>query len=162
MGPQAMRPPNALHRTDADAGRLCHRRRSPVRCLAGRIASRERDNALDHRGRQRWLAGAARLVAQEPVHTLQHETLLPAPHAGLILAGLALDAGRPDPVGGQQNDPCPPNVLLRAVAIRDDRLETDTVVGINGDGDSLAHPAASHIRRAAGIRYRSLLSDQIH
>jgi hypothetical protein len=50
MGPQAMRPPNARRRTDADADGLCHRRRGLVPCLAGRIAPRERDTALDHCG----------------------------------------------------------------------------------------------------------------
>src|SRR2546429_7640067 len=65
------------------------------------------DHAVPRRAR---LAGPARLVAQEPVDTFPHEALLPTPHTGLVLAGLALDAARPDAVGRQQNDPCPPNV----------------------------------------------------
>src|SRR6202022_641114 len=99
-------------------------------------------------------AGAARLIPQEPVHAFQHEALLPAPNTGLVLAGPALDAGRPDTVGGQQGDPGPPNMLLRAIAICHDRLETSTVGSINRDGDSLAHPTDSHTPRASGIRHR--------
>src|SRR5947209_5467526 len=37
-----------------------------------------------------------------------------------------------------------------------------TLSGINGDRNSLAHPADSHTRLPAGIPYRSPLSDQIH
>ena len=133
-----------------------------MRCLAGRIAPRERDNALDHRRFQRRLAGAARLIPQQPVHAFQHEAFLPAPDTGLVLPGLALDGGRPNTVGGQQIDPYPPNVLLRAIAIRHDRLETSTIGGINRNDDSMAHPQDSHTQRTSGIRYRSLLSDHIH
>ena len=53
-------------------------------------------------------------------------------------------------------------VLLRAIAIRHDRRKTSTGGSINSDRNSLAHPPHSHTSRAAGIRLRSRLSDQIH
>src|SRR5438874_13735432 len=69
---------------------------------------------------------------------------------------MALDAVVQTPVSGQQNDPCPPIVLLRAVSIRDDRLKTSTVGSFKGDGDSLAHSPDSHTTLTSGIRYRNL------
>src|SRR5450432_2494431 len=159
---QPMRPPDSLHRADADADSLGHRRRGPVRRLAGWIALGERDDALDQRGRQRRFTGRARLIAQEPVDAFEHEALLPAPHTGFVLACLALDPARPDTGAGQQDDPGPPNMLLRTIAVSHNRLETSTIGGINGESDSCAHPADSHTQRAAGIPSRSLSLDLIH
>jgi hypothetical protein len=133
-----------------------------MRHLAGRIALGERDDPLDHRGRQRRLSRRTRLVAQEPVHAFEHEALLPAPHTGFVLAGLALDPTRPDPRAGQQNDPRPPNMLLWTIAVRHNRLKTSTIGGINSESDSCAHPADSHTTRAAGIPCRSPPLDLIH
>ena len=117
---QAVRPPDALHRTDADADRLGHRRRGPVRRLARRRPERERHHALGDLRRQRRDARRARLVAQQPVHALLHEALLPAPDGGLGHAGLPHDLGRAAAFGGQQHDPGAPDVLLRAVAVDGD------------------------------------------
>ncbi len=68
-----------------------------------------------------------RLVAQQALHTLMHEPLLPPPQAGLALAGLPHDLVGADRVGAQQNDPRSPHVFLRAVAIRDDRFKTSAI-----------------------------------
>src|SRR5690348_10954003 len=57
-------------------------------------------------------------VAQQPGHALAHEPLLPAPDARLRLAGPAHDLARPQAVRRGQDDPRPPDVLLRAVAVR--------------------------------------------
>ena len=59
-------------------------------------------------------------VAGEPVNARLHEPLLPAPDGRLVLADCADDAVRPDAVRRQQNDPRPPDILLRGVAIPDD------------------------------------------
>ena len=48
-------------------------------------------------------------------------------------------AAVPQPVCGRQDDPRPPDVLLRAVAVRHDRLEPSTISGTHFDLDSLAH-----------------------
>jgi hypothetical protein len=68
---------------------------------------------------------------------------------------------RPDTGAGQQDDPGPPNMLLRA-AVSHNRLETSTIGDINGESDSCAHPADSHTQQAAGISCRSLSLDLIH
>ena len=154
--------PDAAHRGRADLRGLGHRRCGPVGRLMRRFPVGHCDHPVDRLGRQGRDARGPRLVAGEPRDPLPHEALLPTPHTGLVLAGLALDPARPNAVGRQQNDPYPPNVLLRAIAIRHDRRKTSTGGSINSDRNSLAHPPHSHTSRAAGIRLRSRLSDQIH
>src|SRR5512143_591583 len=87
----------------------------------------------------------------EAVHAVRHEPLLPAPDARLRLAAPAHDLGRAETVRGRQDDLRPPDVLLRAVPVRNDRFQTDTVGGADFDGDVLAHTPDSHIARAMGI-----------
>ena len=113
-----------------------------MRRLARRLAQGELDHLIDDRRRQGRQAGLARLVAQEPGHALAHEALLPAPNAGLRDPGLTHDLGRAAALGRCQDDPRPPHVLLTAVAIRHDPLQTVTVRGANLDLDSLAHATA--------------------
>ena len=59
---------------------------------------------------------------------------------GLGLAGPAHDLGGAATVRRQQDDPRPPDVLLRAVPVRHDRLQTGTVGGADFDVDSLRMP----------------------
>ena len=80
---QAVAAPDALHRTDADAARLRHRRCRPVRRLGGRARERQSHDLLDHLTRQRRDARRPGLVAQQAVHAGLHEPLLPAPDGGL-------------------------------------------------------------------------------
>ena len=108
--------------------------------LRRRIGQRQRHHALRHLGPQRRDARRPGLVAQQAVHPLGHEPRLPAPDARLGLARPAHDLGGPEAVGGRQNDPGPPHVLLRAVPIRDDRFQSGTVRGAYLDGDTFAHP----------------------
>jgi len=56
-----------------------------------RIGLGQRDDALGNRRRQRRNPRQARLVAQQPVDAFVHEPLLPAPQAGLALAGAPHD-----------------------------------------------------------------------
>ena len=148
---QTVAAPDALHRGDADPGGLGHRRRRPVGRLAGRVAGRQLDHARDHRLVQGRLARRPRLVAQQAIDAGLHEPLLPAPDHRLALAGLPHDRGRAQPVGGQQHDPRPPDMLLRAVPIGDDRGQSRAILGPNVNDDPLAHPPDSHTREAAGI-----------
>jgi hypothetical protein len=53
-------------------------------------------------------------------------------------------------LGGRQNDPRPPDVLLRAVPIRDDRFQSGTVRGAYLDGDTFAHPSRLAQRESNG------------
>src|SRR5512144_2523138 len=64
-----------------------------------------------------------RLVAQKPVHTIRHEPLLPAPDARLRLAAPAHDLRRAETVRGREDDLRPPDVLLRAVPVRNNRFQ---------------------------------------
>ena len=67
------------------------------------------------------------LVAQQTVVALLGEALLPAPDAGLRLAGPAHDPIGADAISAVQYDPCAPNMLLGDVAVPDERLQTTTV-----------------------------------
>ena len=107
------------------------------------LVSQDNDT-IDGLSRQRRNARGPRLVAGEPRDPLLHETLLPAPDYGLALANGAHDARGALAVGGQNHDPRPPNVLLRAVAIPDDRLQARPIRRGNGDGNSFAHHRQSH------------------
>jgi len=53
-------------------------------------------------------------------------------------------------------------MLLRAVAIRDDRFQTSTIGDAYVDDDILAHPPDSHPAQAQGIPFRILPSGLIH
>ena len=159
---QPVRTPDALHRTDADADHRGHRRRGPVRRLSRRQPERERHHAFGDLGRQRRDARRARLVAQQPVHALAHEPLLPAPDGGLGHLRLAHDLGRAEARGGQQHDPGAPDVLLRAVAVGRDGDKTLAVSGREIDGDICAHAPESHVKPSRGNPKRILQSDFIH
>ena len=89
VGLKMVRLPDALHRAQADAGRLGDHAARPMGGLSGRLAARQRQDFGHRRRRQRFLAGLARLVAQQPVDTLLGEALLPSPYrrpAGAALA----------------------------------------------------------------------------
>src|SRR5512132_492637 len=113
-----------------------------------RFGRGQRDHAIDDRLLQGRDTRRPRLVAQKPVHAVRHEPLLPAPDARLRLAAAAHDLGRAETVRGRQDDLRPPDVLLRAVPVRDDRFQTGTIGGADFDGDvpahahRLAHPAS--------------------
>src|SRR5262249_1920400 len=117
-----------------------HAAGGPVGRFAGRIGLRQRDHPLSDFRSQRLDARRSGLVVQEPCDTLLHEALLPAPDAILALAAAACDLDRAEAGGGQQDNSCPPYVLLRAVPSRDDRFQTSTIGGHHPDNRILAHP----------------------
>jgi hypothetical protein len=88
---------------------------------------------------QRRDARAPGLVAQEPGDALLHEALWPAPDAVLALTGAPGDLDRAEAGDGQQDDLRPPNMLLRADPVRDNRLQSGTIGGTHIDDDILAH-----------------------
>src|SRR5258706_16207373 len=61
---------------------------------------------------ERRYAGRAGLIAEQTIDALPHETLLPAPDAGLGLARRRHDGARSQPIGGQKNDSGAPDNLL--------------------------------------------------
>ena len=141
MRREAMGLPDVLDRRDRQAGGLGHGARRPVRRLVRRRRKRQAHDLLDPRRRDRRLAGRARLVPQEPLDAGVHESLLPAPDAGLRLARRGHDAVRAQAVGGEKHDPRAPDMLLRGVAIGDDGLQTPAIGGRDRDGDPPAHAA---------------------
>ena len=77
-----------------------------------------------------------------PVHIrpFLHEPLLPSPHACLGRARTPHDLAGANPIGAQQHDLRPPDVLLRRVAILGDPFETLSVRGCEVDDYTTAHP----------------------
>ena len=146
-----VRGPDPLHRPQGDADGRRHRAAGPVRGLPGRIAQGELDHAVDDGGRQRRQPGLPGLVTQQPVDAGVPEPPLPAPDAGLGHARPAHDLGRAATLARGQDDPRPPDMLLRAVAIRYDPLQPGTVRSTHLDTDARAHAAACHDQIPMGI-----------
>jgi hypothetical protein len=72
------------------------------------------------------------LVAQQARDTIGHEAFLPAPDGRLADTRITHDLGRAAAVCRQQHDLCSPDVLLRSVSVRHDRVQPDTVRGTEG------------------------------
>ena len=159
---QAVRAPDALDGTRADADDLGHHGRGPVGCLGGRVGLGERHDTLGDGRSQRLDARRPRLVAQETVITFLHETLLPAPDTGLRFAGPAYDLIGADTGRAQQNDLSPPNMLVWGVAIPRELLQTATISGLESDGNSGSHAPDSHASSPLGIPFGIQMSDAIH
>jgi len=87
---------------------------------------------------------------------------LPAPDDGLGLSGSPHDLGGAVAVGGQQDDLGPPDMLLRAVPIGDNRLQLGSVGGAQFDLGSFVHSPDSHDRVRRGILKRIEMSDLAH
>src|SRR5215813_11017166 len=102
------------------------------------------------------------LVAGQSLDSFMHETLLPAPDHGFALADSAGDGGGARAVSGQNNDPRAPDVLLRAVAIANDRVQPNPILRSDDDGNSLAHHRHSHKTQPSGTHIWTLLSGDIH
>ena len=154
--------PDAPHRGRTDPHRLGHCWRAPVGRLVGRRLVGQRDNPIDGLGWQRPNARGPGLVAGQPLDSFVHEALLPAPDHGFALADSAGDGSGACAVSGQNNDPRAPDVLLRAVAIANDRVQPNPILRSDGDGNSLAHHRQSHKTKPSETPVRTLLSGAIH
>ncbi len=97
------------------------------------------------------LEASAHRVVREPVDALRRAPLLSAPDAGLGLAGLGHNGRSTDALLAQQNEPGPPDTFLRALGIRDDRLQSLTIAERYGEGDTAAHSPDSHRLAQMGI-----------
>src|SRR5712672_413166 len=116
---EAMSTPYPLHRADANPGRLRHRRTGPVTGRRRRAGQRQGDHAFSNLRAQRWNARSPCLVPPKASGSFIAETLLPAPDHRLGLAGRLHDLGSTATIGRQKHYLCPPNVLLRAIAVGD-------------------------------------------
>lgn len=146
VGLKAVRLPDPAHRAGADAHRGRHHVGSPVRRLARRVGKRKRHHPLTDLRPERRDARGARLVAQETLEAFGGEALLPAPHAGLRFAGLPHDLDGADAIGTQQDDLGAPDVLLRRIAISDERDQALAIARRNGEGYSCTHARHTRIR----------------
>src|ERR1700733_13602034 len=109
--------------------------------------------------RQRRDARGACLIVQEAVVPCLHEAFLPAPHTGLRLAGPAHDLMGANTVRAQQDDLRPPDMLVRAVAVLRQHLQTAAVGRLKSDGNSGSHAPDSHAFSSRGIPSRIQMSD---
>ena len=137
---------------------------APVQWVAspGGVLHGQRHDPLGDRGIELRDARGPRLVAQQPIDAFSGEPLLPAPDAGLGLAGLAHDRVRADALGAQQHDLRPPDVLLRRVAVLDQSAEPIKVGRRDGNGNAGSHAADSHAASPPGIPLGIQMSDAIH
>ena len=86
----------------------------------------------------------------------------PAPDTGLGLAGLGHDRRVPEPLVALQDDPRPPDMFLRALRVRDDRLQSLTVARRDSKMDAGAHSTDSHDTAQYGISNQTLSFRSIH
>jgi hypothetical protein len=73
------------------------------------------------------------------------------PDASLGLATPAHDLVRAEPVGRQEDDFGPPNVLLRSIAVPDESFELMAIDRRDKDRFSCAHRTDSHAKPIMGI-----------
>ena len=162
MRAEAVGLPDRLHRRGRNAGDLRHRAQRPMGRLVRRRLLRQANDLGDA---FRWdgrLAGWARPVAKQTVNARLHEPLLPAPDAGLGLGRSSHDRRGPQTLAAQKHDASPPDVLLRALGISDDRPQSFTIAGGYREGNAVAHAADSHAKTQSGIPIRTPLIRSIH
>ena len=162
VGGEAMGLPDLLHRRDREPDHLGHGAGGPMGCLVRRRREGQAHHRLDARRGNRSLARRAGLVPQQPVDAALHEALLPAPHRRLGFARCRHDAVRPDAVGGEQNDPRPPHMLLRRVPVGDDCFKAPTVAVQQADGYTPAHATSWHAGTTKDIPKGTLPLRSIH
>ena len=96
----------------------------------------------------------SRLVAKKAVDAFGGKALLPSPNAGFGLLCPLHDLDGAVTVGRKKDDVGSPGMLLRGVAVTNDRLEARAVSGGKSEGDSGAHAPDSHVLSPAGIPLR--------
>jgi hypothetical protein len=107
-------------------------------------------------------AGGAGLVAEKPIDPFFHKACLPPPDRRLADSGCAQDSGCTQPIGGPQNDPGTPDVLLGAVAIIEDRPKALAINRAEVDGDACTHHTTLHNQLNVEIQKWTLMSVSIH
>ncbi len=158
---ETVRPPDGLHRADADAGLFRHDGGGPVGRVGGRVGLRGGDDGTGLLRTERRNTRRPRLVARETGGDFAAEMLVPAPDAGLRPSRPAYDLVRADALGAEQDDLGPPDVLLGRIAVPHKHLQTATAGGRKADGNSGAHEPDSHRMSPAGIPLEIQMSDFI-
>src|SRR3954453_18425659 len=134
----------------------------PMRRLVRRLGRGQRHHLVDDLLAERRNARRPGLVAQQAVDPFRGEAFLPAPDASLRLARPAHDLNGAKTVRRQQHDLGPPGMLLRDVAVTDNRAQAAATDGGEGDGDTRAHAPESHGSNRSGIPSWIQSSDLIH
>ena len=97
-----------------------------------RLGRGQRHHLVDDLLAERRNARRPGLVAQQAVDPFRGEAFLPAPDASLRLARSAHDLNGAKTVRRQQHDLGPPGMLLRDVAVTDDRPQAAAIDGGEG------------------------------
>jgi hypothetical protein len=139
---EVVRSPDPLHRAQRDTGVSGHRPAGPVRGFAGRFGAGERHHPLHGLIAQGRFAGLAGGITEQALHASFDEPPLPAPDRRATDAGAPRDLGDVQPRGRPENDPSPRHVLLGAVAIGDDRLQTSAILDRDQRTDDLSHASS--------------------
>jgi len=129
---QAMRAPDAPHRTDADPNDLGDGRAGPMGCVRRRHSQGQAHDPLGDLGRQ----GRDARWAPTGRQCLRHQTALPAPNDGLSLPGSPHDLGGAVAISCQQDNSGPPDILLWTIPIADNRLQFGSVGSLQDDASS--------------------------
>jgi hypothetical protein len=146
-----VRAPYALNGTYVVADGLANHRAGPMRRFGRLDLERQGNDPLGHVLAQRRDPGGACLVAKKAVEAFPHDGFLP--DAGLGFAGREHQVVRTDAIGVKPHDLGPPSVLLRDVAVSENRLEPLSIGGGYSDGNSrskVATPEQSDLRTALG------------
>src|SRR5271167_1724711 len=101
--------------------------KTPVRRLARPCFERQRHDPRDDLVGQRHDARWARLFTNQAREALAGEPLLPPPDTRFRDARLTHDLIRGDAIGTHRDDPPPPHVLLRCVAVSRVSLKSGSV-----------------------------------
>jgi hypothetical protein len=142
MGLDAVRLPDPLDRAQRQTD-LCAS--GPVRDLARRLGAGDGKDLSDGLGRHGRLAGWARLVPEQAFDALFGKALLPAPDRGAARADARRDRQHGQALVGAEDDARPLDVLVRTVAVGDDRGEALTISGGKDDARGLGHaPRLAH------------------
>jgi hypothetical protein len=115
-----------------------------VRDLARRLGAGDRQNLGEGLGRERCLAGRAGLVPQQALDALLGKALLPAPNRRTTHARTLGHLQHGQALAGVEDDARPLHVLLRAVAVGDDRGQAFAITAREDHARGLGHASDSH------------------
>ena len=96
-------------------------------------------------------AGFARLIARRAYNALRHEPRLPPPYRRPGFAGSSHDLGRAAAFVGCKDDFGAPNMLLRRVAVSDNRLKPTAISQRDVDDNSCSHDESLNCFGQLGI-----------
>ena len=111
-----------------NANTLAHRPGRPMRCiLRRRLVQRQIQHHRDLIVRELGNTRRSCLIPQKPVHALLDIALLPAPYRRLTKACPPHDLSGAVPFASQQDHLRPPDMLLLAITVGDDRCQSLTI-----------------------------------